>query len=229
MPSLEIFLDLETLPTSRPEVQERYTADVAPPANYKSADAIAKWWTEHGEIAKTEAVAKTALSGTFGELLCIGYAVNDGPVNVLVRADNEADLIRTFVNTLDAEAREAFTDDPEWWLSRAVWIGHNIEDFDLRFLWQRACVHGVKFPFPLPLDRYPKAPRRFDTMKEWGGWNGRVKQRDLEMAFGLERHDPLTHGGADVWAAYQAGDTASVVAHCSEDVRLLREIYRRLS
>jgi len=230
MNPLNIYLDLETLPTSRPEVRERYTSDVHPPANYKSADAITKWWAENGEAAKIEAISKTALSGTFGELLCIGYAVGDGPVHVLVRGeDGEAGLLRHFGVALDAEARSYHEADGQWWAPRACWIGHNIEDFDLRFMWQRCCVNGVKFKFPLPLDRYPRAPRRFDTMKEWGGWNGRVKQRDLEMAFGLERSDPLSHGGADVWEAYQRGDTASVVAHCEEDVRLLREIHQRMT
>lgn len=226
---MEIFLDLETLPTSRPEIRERFSADVAPPANYKSADVIAKWWAEHGETAKTEAVAKTALNGTFGELLCIGFAVNDGPVTVLLRTESEAGLIDEFSRELVAQAGTSAEDDGQFWPIRATWIGHNIEDFDLRFLWQRACVHGIKFGFPLPLERYPRGPRRFDTMKEWGGWNGRVKQRDLELAFGLERTDPLTHGGADVWTSYQAGDTESVIAHCAEDVRLLREIYRRMA
>jgi hypothetical protein len=227
---LNIYLDLETLPTSRPEIQERFLTDVGPPANYKSADAIEKWWAEHGEIAKTEAVAKTALSGTFGELLCIGYAVGDGPVHVMVRSDGgEAELLRTFEIELEAEARAYHEQDGRWWALRATWIGHNIEDFDLRFLWQRCCVNGVKLKFPLPLERYPRAPRRFDTMKEWGGWNGRVKQRDLELAFGLERHDPLSRGGADVWDCYKAGDVAGIVAHCEEDVRLLREIHRKMA
>ena len=75
------------------------------------------------------------------------------------------------------------------------------------------------------MDRYPRGPYLFDTMKEWSGWGKYVKQTDLELAFGLTRTDPLARGGADVAAA----DADDVVAHCREDVRLLREIYRRMA
>lgn len=227
--SLPIFLDLETLPTSRQDVRARFEADVAPPANYKKAEAIEKWWAEEGDAAKSEAVARTALNGTFGELLCIGWAVGNGPVSVEVRTGSERELLETWAESLRAAAEAARPSDGGWWDRRAVWIGHNIEDFDLRFLWQRTRINGVRLPFVLPLDRYAKAPRRYDTMKEWGGWNGRVKQRDLEMAFGLERSDPLDLGGADVWTAYKEGRVADVVQHCTEDVRNLREIYRRMT
>lgn len=231
MDDLYIYLDLETLPTSRADVRERYEAEVAPPANYKSAEAISKWWGEHGDAAKVEAVAKTALNGTFGELLCIGWAVGNGPVGVFVRdqfGGSEADMIQGWADALRAAAEAARPDDGDWWDRRACWVGHNIEDFDLRFLWQRTRINGVRLPFGLPLERYAKAPRRYDTMKEWGGWNGRVKQRDLELAFGLERTDPLSLGGADVWDAYKTGRVQDVVQHCAEDVRLLREIHRRM-
>ncbi len=219
---LRIFLDCETRPTSRMSVREAVTADIGPPGNYKSADAIAKWWAENGEAKRTEAINRTALDGTWGELVCIGYAIDDKPVNVIT-ASTERDTLANFVRALFIEC-----DSTPAWQMNAMYIGHNVAGFDLRFIWQRSRIHGIALP-KWPLERYPKAPYVYDTMTEWAGFGGRISQHDLELAFGLERTDPLENGGADVAAALDAGRLDDVVAHCAEDVRLLREIYRRMS
>jgi hypothetical protein len=222
---VRIFVDIETLPTQIPAVVERLTAGVRPPANYKSADAIAKWWAENGEAGKAEAVGKTALDGTFGRIACIGWAVDDSAVHVTTaEGGSERDLLLAWAGEL-TDVVEATLPDPHQWDTRATWIGHNLQDFDIRFIWQRCRVNRVRLPFRLPLDRYPKGPYLFDTMKEWSGWGKYVKQTDLELAFGLDRTDPLARGGADVATA----DLADTIAHCREDVRLLREIYRRMA
>jgi hypothetical protein len=227
----DIYLDIETLPASRPDIIERLTADVSPPANYKSEEAIAKWWAEKGQQAKDEAIATTALNGTWGEVLAIGIAVNERDPVVLIRGDafpTERELIEHWALTVESEVNGACRYESEaiGWDTRAEWIGHNIEDFDLRFIRQRACINGVRLPFKLPLERYPRGPHRFDTMKEWGGWNGRVKQADMELAFGLTRNDTIT--GADVWRMWKEGNLALIHNHCREDVRLLREIHLRM-
>lgn len=219
---LRIFLDIETAPTSRPDIRERAAADVSPPGNYKSADAIAKWWAEQGDAKKADAIARTALDGTWGEIICIGLAVEDEPVQVIKGAD-EGDTLRSFVDALTEACTEIAA-----WQKRACYVGHNVAAFDLRFIWQRSRIHGMRLP-DWPLERYPRGPYVYDTMTEWCGYGGRISQRDLELAFGLARTDPLTHGGADVAAALEAGRVDDVYAHCREDVRLLREIYRRMT
>lgn len=220
--SVSIYLDIETRPASRSDIRERVAADVAPPGNYKSADTIAKWWAEQGDAKKAEAINRTALDGTWGEIVCIGYAVEAEPVQVICCAD-EGDTLRTFVEDLNAACADIAA-----WQKRATYIGHNVAAFDLRFIWQRSRIHGVRLPV-WPLERYPRGPYVYDTMTEWSGYGGRISQRDLELAFGLARTDPLTHGGADVAAALEAGRVDDVYAHCREDIRLLREIYRRMT
>jgi hypothetical protein len=227
---MDIFLDIETIPTSRDDIRARVSADVAPPGQYKKPESIAQWWAAYGDLEREEAIAKTALSGTFGEIFCIGYAVEDGPVHVVSRGDGtERSVLEDFAKSLPlaVERHDGPPTHDAMWEYRARWIGHNIEDFDLRFLWQRAIVNGLRLPFRLPLERYPKAPTRFDTMREWAGWSGRIKQTELELALGIARVDPIT--GADVWTHYKAGDYAAIVAHCEEDVRCLREIYNRMT
>lgn len=220
---MNIYLDIETRASSRAAVHARVTAAVKPPANYKKPETIAQWWAGEGDAAKAEAIARTALDGTWGEIICIGWAVDDGRV-LVTTGGAESELIEAWAETLESYINELSATSQSWDL-RATWVGHNVQDFDLRFLWQRCVVSGIKLPFRLPLERYPKGPWLYDTMKEWSGFNKFVKQTDLELAFGLARTDPLERGGADVAGA----DMADVVAHCTEDVRLLREIHGRMT
>lgn len=224
--SIEIFLDIETLPTSRADIQARCVADIGPPGNYKKPETIQQWWASEGDAKKAEAVERTALNGTWGEIICIGLAVNDEPVEVFTRALTEADLLNTFALMLDSKCKKA-DQTGEMWQLVARWIGHNIVDFDIRFLWQRAKLSGVTFPFRLPMQRYDS--HVYDTMKEWSGWKDGVSQKDLELAFGIARTDPLPNGGADVFHAYQNGRIEDIKEHCRQDIENLRQIYRRMT
>jgi len=225
---MRIFIDIETCATSRPDVRDRLWGDVRPPANYKKTDAIMKWEAENAAAERDEAVSRTALNGLWGEIIVIGFAINDRDPIILYRIGTELDLLKAWCETLQDEAEIASVGPSANWAQRACWIGHNLEAFDLRFIWQRSCVLDYVIPFTMPLERYPKGPTRFDTMTEWAGYNGRVKQADLELAFGITRTDPLVRGGADVGKAYAEGRLEDVVTHCTEDVRCLREIYRRM-
>lgn len=219
--SIEIFLDIETIPTTNAEIQERKSGSVVPPGNYKKAETIAQWWATEGETKKAAAIQETALDGTWGELAAIGFAVNDDPVEVMLRGVTEASLLMDFGAKLNAICQGLMPSGSLW---SATWIGHNLLDFDLRFLWQRSRILDVRLPFEFPPNKF----NVYDTMKEWAGFKGWVKQTDLELAFGIPRSDPLENGGADVFKAYQAGRLDDVAEHCRQDVENLRKIYRRM-
>lgn len=225
--SIEIFLDIETIPTSRLDIQARCVADVAPPGNYKKPETIAEWWAKEGDAKKAEAISRTALDGTWGEIVIIGIAVNDEPAQVFGRGLTEADLLNTFGLMLDSACKREIASG-DMWPTIAKWIGHNIIDFDLRFIWQRCKILGVSLPFSLPLG---KAYDRhvFDTMKEWAGYRDRISLSDLELAFGVPRIDPLANGGADVFTAFQEGRIADIKEHCRQDIENLRSVYRRIA
>lgn len=223
--SIDIFIDLEALPTSRADIQARCVKDVAPPGNYKKQETIDAWWASEGNAKKAEALSRTALNGTWGEIICIGLAINDEPVEVLTRGKTEADLLNTFALMLNAKCKRV-NHGNELWHVIAKWVGHNITEFDLRFLWQRSKLLGVTFPFALPMQRYNR--QVYDTMVEWSGFKDRVSQKDLELAFGIGRVDPLPNGGADVFQAYQEGRLDDIKAHCHADIENLRKIYRRM-
>jgi len=221
---INIYIDIETLPTDNEKIRERIAATIKAPGNYKKPESIKQWMDENFQTEFQAAVQKTALDGTWGKIVCIGWAVDDGPVNVTI-GDGEFEVLTRWADGLAIEIDRIHGKSSEdygrpWW-TRAQWIGHNIQDFDIRFLWQRLRIHRLQLNFPLPMERYPKGPYIYDTMKEWSGYGKYVKQTDLELAFGIERNDPLA-SGADVATA----SLADIVAHCEEDVRCLRLIHK---
>jgi hypothetical protein len=223
---MNIYIDIETSATHRTDIIDRVCSEIRPPATYKKAESIAEWWQTQGGAAKEEAISKTALNGAWGELFCLGFAVESRDVQIVHHA-SEQTLLQNFEALLKDEIA-ACNEEREFKADRFTFVGHNVE-FDLRFIWQRARITGAAFNVELPLDRYPKAsPYRYDTMIEWAGYGNRIKQSDLELAFNLERNDPLTRGGADVHEALKAGREEDVFAHCREDIRLLREIHLRM-
>jgi hypothetical protein len=222
--TIEIILDIETLPTSRADIKARCVKDVAPPGNYKKPETIDQWWASEGDAKKEEAVARTALDGTWGEVLCIGFAVNDFPVEIIT-GDTEAELLENFGRELNLQCQQEMSSGDQWQVM-ARWIGHNIIDFDLRFLWQRSKLLRVTFPFHLPTQRYDS--HVYDTMREWKGYKDLISQKDLELAFGITRNDPLPNGGGDVFQAYKEGRIDDIKEHCRLDIEGLRTIYRRM-
>jgi DNA polymerase elongation subunit (family B) len=64
-----------------------------------------------------------------GRVLCISYAVNDEKTRTICNPDNEKKTIEDF-----------------WFVAKQIdlFVGHNIMEFDLRFILQRSMVLGVQ-------------------------------------------------------------------------------------
>lgn len=71
-----LYLDIETIETQDADLRARIAADIKPPASMSKAETIAKWEAEAKPDAIASAIAKTALDGATGHLVCIGYAVD---------------------------------------------------------------------------------------------------------------------------------------------------------
>jgi hypothetical protein len=264
---MRIYLDIETIPSQEPEVQEEIRAahedkaqplrdelarleaehqDPTPPANYKDPEKIEAWKEDKrkklaGEIEKArEKLAgvedqadqewrKTAFAGDRGEIVCVAWAVGGNPIEVLSRGLDEAegDLLAAWFGRLAEQV-----DDPggHW---RPQWVGHNVQDFDLRFLFQRAVIHGLRPPLPLPHDARPGSDQVFDTMTAWAGFRNRISLDRLCRALGIPTKGAELGGeeidGAKVWDYVQAGQVEKVAAYCAADVERVREVHRRLT
>ena len=226
---MDITIDIETIPAQRPEVLDMFVEDaeadklaVKAPSNYKDPEKIAEYIAaKHAEIdaAMDEKYRKTALDGTWGQVVCIGYAVNDDPVSLIYCDDwqDEAILLHAFNTQLSA----AF--DPS---DRMTFIGHNLLAFDLSFLHKRYIVNGIKPSPVIPFNARPYSEFIFDTMTQWAGYGNRISLDRLGRALSIGGKGDFS--GANVWDAVKAGEIDRVAEYCAEDVELTREVYRRM-
>lgn len=220
---MHIYLDIETIPSQHPEALQLIAAGIKPPASYKKADTIAKWEAEEKPAAVLEAYLKTSFDGAMGHIACASIAVDDDEPQMIVRADwksrgAEVAVLRgLFDRIIDATAAE----------HRPTFVGHNIIDFDLRFIFQRAIVLGIKPPRCIPFNARPWDDTVFDTMTAWAG-RDRVSMDNLCRALGI----PGKSNGIDgskVWQYVQDGRIGEVAEYCAADVERTRAIHRRMT
>lgn len=216
-----LYFDIETIPDQKPGALERAAALVKVPATYKKPEVIENFRAERAQ----EAYEKTSLNGLHGEICSIAWAIDDGHIEGQVRrpGESEKELIEAFFEAVYFDAHRG----GEGSFPRITWIGHNVIDFDLRFVKQRCLVNDIIPGFKIPADARHGSNDIFDTMKAWVGWKGFVSQDALCKALGLPQKDGMT--GADVWPAYQAGKYEEILNYNHNDVRTVRELYRRMS
>lgn len=217
-----LYLDLESLPTANPDHIETIAAKVTPPANYKKADTIAEWEaTTKPDLVKAE-VAKTSFNGAYGSVCVIGWAWNDDePSSMDARAYSEREMMEKFVAHVqdDMPRTEAF--------HQTKIIGHYVADFDLRFLWQRAFVLGVRMPAWWPRPAAPSWDKSIvDTMPMFAGRNQTISLDNLCKALGIDGKDDID--GSMVAGLWAAGEHDKVAAYCRDDVSRVRNAYKRM-
>lgn len=232
-----LFVDIETIPAQRPDIlahieeslRDELAAalnDIKAPANYKDEEKIAAYVFDKRVSIKADFDAKladkihaTGLDGAFGQVLCIGWAWNDGPIRTAYSTSltgaGEHDTILEFFLDMPAGFRKACI------------VGHNVAAFDLRFLKQRAMVLGIRPPLSIPFDAKPWDDAIFDTMVQFAGVGKTISLDKLCRAFGMEGKGEIS--GADVWPMAQAGRFDEIAAYCADDVRKTREIWRRMT
>ena len=218
--SIPMFIDIETIPCQRPGILDEIRADIQPPGNITKPESIAKWMEENAAAKTDELYRKTGLDGALGEIVCVGFAVHDDTVGSITRhiSESEGDLLQNFFDTVNKTYRHI----------SIKFVGHNVINFDLRFIFQRAVILGVKPSFDLPHDTRYNGPNVYDTMLAWAGWGNRISLKKLCEALGI----PVKTGGIDgsqVWDYVQQGKYLEIADYCREDVEAVRTIYRRLT
>lgn len=221
MKRFNIYFDIETIPTQSEHIKNHVQTNLTPPANYKKQETIDAWIEENRDLA----YRKTALNGGFGQIVCIGYAINDNDVRTIYFDDwatSESDILKTFFNELIECYRPSADITPHF-------IGHNIENFDLRFIYQRAIVLGIKPPSFLPLNsKSYNNMYIFDTMTEWAGKRNYVSLNEVCLSLGIPtKGDEID--GSKVWDFVQAGKLKRVAEYCADDVEKVRAIHKRMA
>jgi len=219
-----LYLDIETIPDQTPGALEAIRASIEPPGNISKPETIAKWMEENAVAKSEEAWRKTALDGSKGEVVVAGWAFNDFvPRRVIRDSLRPGDEKRLLFDTFESILMELETlpDAP------LTIVGHCVKDFDLRFLFQRAVIAGVRPTFDLGVgQRYPA--HIYDTMTEWAGWGNRISLANLCKALNV----PVKQGGIDgsmVWDLVKSNRIVEVADYCCTDVVAVRECHRRMT
>ncbi len=216
-----ITIDIESIPTQKDGAWEEIRKNIKPPATYKKAESIDKWMDNNADAEADTIYHKTGLDGTMGEIICIGYSVNDEPAKCVSRTleEPESELLSEFMTEL------SIINDG----SGFMWIGHNHTGFDLRFIYQRCVINNVMPLIKIPYQAKPWDASVFDTMVEWRGLSGRGagKLDVIAQALGMDGKDGID--GSKVWEAIKNGEYERVNEYCKRDVEMTREIYKRMN
>ena len=220
MSMTNLYFDLEVIPGCQ-WYQEQAAAAVRPPSNYRSEDAIEKWWKEVGQAAKLEAIHRTCFIPAYGQIVCIGWALDDGPTEYLVGED-EAILLGRFFTHLE----ETLPNDR---VKHLRWIGHNISGFDIPYLRMRCILHGIKSDY---LPEHGIKPwdtsKVFDTLGMLAGRDTKgYSLGNMAKLFGII--DPMENlDGSMVWEMWKSGLHNAVGEYCANDVSITRSLYNRI-
>lgn len=218
-----VVLDVETLPSQDPAVREQITATITAPGNYTKPESIAKWEAEVKPGLVDEAVLRTSFDATHGMLAVIGLAFDDEEPQAIYDKnwlENEAKILEQFFQKINERYSDLRNGLPRF-------VGHNILDFDLRFIWQRAVILGIRPPPIIPFDAKPWSDRIFDTMTAWAGMKNRISLDKLCSALGIPGKGGIS--GADVWPMIQAGKIVEVADYCRNDISITRAAYKRMT
>ncbi|WP_321404547.1 ribonuclease H-like domain-containing protein [Maridesulfovibrio sp.] len=212
---LNVFIDIETIPG--PEKPKK--SEVSPPGQMKKKETIAKWFAENGETARDDLWKKQALESLKGRIVCIGFAVEDGPVETVYGKDEEELLFRFWGRVKELNG---FGDNIRW-------IGFNLRSFDMNWLYHRAVKYGLKdLAIQIPRKRY--ADSVVDIREIWNGkQDDRAKGTQDEIAVFLgSKRKTKDMDGSKVFGLWQKGQLSKIGEYCGEDVESVRDEYRKL-
>lgn len=202
---MKLFLDIETLPVSGEQlsiVKEFYEE-----SRKKRARDF-----KYTETNFDTYMRNTSFQGEFGRIFCIGYAVDNQPAESL--SGDEKGILQKF-----------------WGIAKDadLFIGHNILDFDLRFIYKRSIIHNIRPSRDLSFARYRSEPI-FDTMKEWEKWGAQgASLHRLSISLGIASPKEEGIDGSQVYDYYLAGKHQEIIEYCKRDVEATRAIYKKIA
>lgn len=228
MKTLNLFLDLETIPAgemeqveypSEPTLMDVKVGNRKPElADFYRREQLPKLLEAHHlkcddiRLKAEETHRKKALQSLNAEILCLGYAFYDSPVEVLT--GKEKSILMSFEDVLSSfkDKRHAIT-----------WIGHNIKEFDLKLIYHRAIKYKIEnLIYHLQLLAKENI---FDTMEKWGykSYREMTSLDDILNYLGLEGKGEIT--GANVFDYWKAGKLNEIYKYCKDDVLKTRLLY----
>lgn len=201
---MKLFLDIETIPAAGEDIPivKKLWQDI----KSKNPQPVRK------ESDFESFFRNTTFQGEFGRIICIGYAVDNDKAECLV--GDEKEILRKFW----AIAKDA-----------NLFVGHNVMEFDLRFIFKRSIIHNIRPSREMSFARYRSEPI-FDTMKEWEKWGAQgVSLHRLTTALGITSPKEEGIDGSKVYDYFLAGKIDEIAEYCKRDVEATRAVYKRIT
>ncbi len=110
---------------------------------------------------------------------------------------------------------------------KPTFIGHNLVEFDFRFLFQRSVVLNVKPSRYIPFSAKPWDDGIYDTMIRWSGLKAGGSMAKICKALGIDGKGDID--GSKVWDYVQAARIAEVAEYCKGDISRTLAMYNRFN
>lgn len=186
--------------------------DIEAPSNYKDLDKIKAYKEENLD----KIWRKQALNSLKGQIICIGYAVNDEDAQVLFDTSEEQ-LMMLFDDVISK-------------YPYGILVGHNLLRFDIPWLYHRS----IKYKLPSLKSILPHGKRDTDmindTMSLFSstiyGSDGYYSLDEIAKFLGL---NPKESSGADIHDMFVAKEYDKIKEHCKYDVELTRQVYKLIT
>ncbi len=199
---MKLFFDIETLPAGKES--EQAVKHLYQKYRQKGSGTLKNY---------NEFLRATSFDGTFGRIFCIGYAINNSVPQVLYSAREKEILIQFWQLAQNAK----------------LFIGHNIIDFDLPFIFQRSVIHKVK-PSRALVGNNCEKDAVFDTYKQWTSGSSCAKGGLGRLALAFNEPSSKTElDGSKVYNYYLNKKYKEIIDYCKKDVVLTRKIYERIT
>lgn len=196
-----LYFDIETIPCSE-EDKEKFLE-------------ILRSKNGNGEKTDDEIRRSMSFSGEYGKICCIG----------VIKENSQGIIVKEVFSGTEKEILTKF-----WEVARDVdrFVGHNIFEFDLPFIYKRSIINGVK-PRELSFARYRNMPI-YDTLKEWDLWsyNGKQSLDTLSKIMGFPTSKDEMDGSM-VWDYFKDGKLEEICKYCMKDVELTRKVYKKMT
>lgn len=221
-----VTIDIETIP-------EKDTFEYEKPPFYmvgehgslKDPEKIKEWkdkkYKELCDKAKEDAEKEwraESLKSFVGRILCIAYQINEEPIKCVDLRMGEKELLQTLYNDLKPYRVVKF-------------IGANLEEFDLLYIFHRALHYGLyDLANLLRNDKGYTKDRNYDVMFMASGglcWKYKISLNNLCKLLGVKTSKDGIDG-SKVLDFYLKGEIDKIVHYCKEDVRATKECFNIL-
>lgn len=167
------------------------------------------------EVKAEEKYKKRALESLNSTIICLAYAFDDEDPEILT--GSEQSIIYDFKGILDDFGDKRYS---------IRFVGHNIREFDLKFIYHRSMLYHTD-----SLTRHLNFMTKdliFDTIERWGfqSYRDYTSLNDILEYLGKEGKTDID--GSKIFDLYNSGELDLIYNYCKKDVEDTRFIFNSI-